>query len=178
MKKKYLKNLVIASMMIFAFASCLNFDDDEKVYTATEEILLREAYLDNLIEKGHNVDTTQNGIYYVLSVKDEDKGEGELAKTGDTLTIGYAGYFIDGVLFDSSNISSADGKMTFTLEHEEHRMILGFEEAMKVLNKNARAEFIIPSEQAYGSEGWGRIPPYQTLVFVVKMFDIKPSDSN
>jgi FKBP-type peptidyl-prolyl cis-trans isomerase len=104
-----------------------------------------------------------------------DEGEGELAKTGDTLTVGYAGYYIDGVLFDSSELSSADGKMTFILEHEEYRMVPGFEDAVKVLNKNARAQFIIPSELAYGSTGYGRIPPYQTLVFVIKMYEIKPS---
>ncbi len=173
MKVKYLNYLVIASLMALVFSSCLK-TEDEKVYTAAEEILLREAYLDSLAAKGFNIDTTINGVYYVL----RDEGEGELAKTTDTLTVGYAGYFIDGVMFDSSEITSADGKMTFILEHEDFRMIPGFEEAMTVLNKNARGEFIIPSELAYGSAGWGRIPPYQTLVFVIKLFDIKPAESN
>jgi len=163
-------NLVFSVLLAAGISSCLK-TEDEKVYTAAEEILLREAYLDSLIAKGHDIDTTQNGVFYVL----RDEGEGDFAKTGDTLTITYAGYFIDGVLFDASEINSTDGKMTFVLEHDDYRMIPGFEEAMTVLNKNARAEFIIPSELAYGSSGWGRIPPYQTLVFVIKMFEIKPS---
>lgn len=170
MKKKLLINLTFAILTGLAISSCLK-TEDEKVYTAAEEIALRENLLDSLIAKGHDIDTTESGVYYVIM----DEGEGELAQPGDTLTIGYAGYFIDGVLFDSSEINSADGKMTFVLENEDFRMIPGFEEAMTVLNKNARAQFIIPSQLAYGSAGYGSIPPYQTLVFVIKMFEIKPS---
>jgi FKBP-type peptidyl-prolyl cis-trans isomerase FkpA len=172
MKIKLLMNLSIAVMLALVISSCLKTEEDEKVYTAAEEILLREAYLDTLAARGHDIDTLENEIYYVMM---DDEGEGDPAKAGDTLTVGYAGYFIDGVLFDSSELSSPNGKMTFILEHEEYRMIPGFEAAMKVLNKGARAQFVIPSAQAYGSNGSGRIPPYQTLIFVIKMYEIKPS---
>lgn len=170
MKIKFLMNLALAAFLALMISSCLK-TEDEKVYTAAEEIALREAYLDSLTVKGHDIDTTETGVYYVI----REEGEGDFAMEGDTLTVGYAGYFIDGVLFDSSEISSTDGKMTFILKHEEYRMIPGFEEAMTVLNKNARAEFIVRSELAYGSTGYGRIPPYQTLVFVIKMHEIKPT---
>ena len=170
MKIKFLMNLALAAFLALMISSCLK-TEDEKVYTAAEEIALREAYLDSLTAKGHDIDTTETGVYYVI----REEGEGDFAMEGDTLTVGYAGYFIDGVLFDSSEISSTDGKMTFILKHEEYRMIPGFEEAMTVLNKNARAEFIVRSELAYGSTGYGRIPPYQTLVFVIKMHEIKPT---
>jgi FKBP-type peptidyl-prolyl cis-trans isomerase FkpA len=171
MKIKFLINLSVAVMLAVVVSSCLK-TEDEKVYTAAEEIMLREAYLDTLAARGHDIDTLENEIYYVMM---DDESEGDPAKAGDTLTIGYAGYFIDGVMFDSSELSSTNGKMTFVLEHEEYRMIPGFEAAMKVLNKGARAQFVIPSELAYGSNGSGRIPPYQTLIFVIKMYEIKPS---
>jgi FKBP-type peptidyl-prolyl cis-trans isomerase len=55
-------------------------------------------------------------------------------------------------------------------------MIPGWEDGLQVMNKDSRVQFIIPSELAYGSEGVGaKIPPYQTLIFVIKLFDIKPS---
>ena len=170
MKIKLLMNLSIAVMLVLVISSCLK-TEDEKVYTAAKEIMLRKAYLDTLAARGHDIDTLENDIYYVMM---DDESEGDLAKAGDTLTIGYAGYFIDGVMFDSSELNSTDKKMTFILEHEEYRMIPGFEAAMKVLNKGARAQFVIPSELAYGSNGSGRIPPYQTLIFVIKMHEIKP----
>lgn len=168
MKTKVLKNLILAAMIALAVSSCFK-KEDEKVYTAEEEKLLRDEYLSNLAAKGHKIDTTNNGVYYVIT----RKGEGDFAKTGDTLTIGYAGYFVDGSMFDASELRD-DGKMRFILGHEDFRMVEGFEEAMTVLNKNAKAEFVIPSELAYGSQGSYGMPPYQTLVFVIEMFEIKP----
>lgn len=167
MKTKIFKNLLFAAVMAMAVSSCLK-TGDEKVYTAEEEKLLRDEYLSNLAAKGHKIDTTANGVYYVVT----REGEGEFAKTGDSLTIGYAGYFVDGSMFDASEFHYADGKMRFILG--EDRMVDGFEDAMTVLNKNAKAEFVIPSELAYGSQGSYGMPPYQTLVFVIEMFEIRP----
>lgn len=171
MIRNIFKNLAIFAVIAFAVSSCLQPNDDEKTYSAAEEKLLRETYLDSLISKGHNIDTTENGVYYVMI----EEGEGEFAEAGDTLTVGYAGYFIDGVMFDSSEIHFPDGKMEFVLEGEQSRMIPGWEEGLKVMNKGARAQLIIPSELAYGSNWYGNIPPYQTLIFVIKLYDIKPS---
>lgn len=172
MKRMFFKNLVIAFLMVFMGVSCLNSDDDEKVYSAAQEKLERETYLDNLLAKEHNIDTTELGVYYVVI----EEGTGDFASTGDTLTVGYAGYFMDETLFDASDIHYADGKMEFVLE--DPPMIPGWDDGMKVMNKDARVQLIVPSELAYGSEGRGTIPPYQTLIFVVKMFDIKPLNSN
>jgi FKBP-type peptidyl-prolyl cis-trans isomerase len=55
-------------------------------------------------------------------------------------------------------------------------MIKGWDEGMKVINKNARVQLIMSSDFGYGSSGAGVIPPYQTLVFVIIMKDIKPSN--
>lgn len=163
------KIFIIAAIAAFIATSCLDVDEDEKIYTAAEEIHYREAYIDSMFAHGHDVDTTSLGVYYITI----EEGEGEFAKAGDTLTVGYAGYFIDGRLFDASEINSPDGKRTFVLEEDE--MIPGWDSGMKVMNKGATVQFIIPSEQAYGDEWYGNIPPYQTLIFVVKLFDIQPS---
>ena len=163
------KIIVIAAFATLLTTSCLDVDDNQKVYTAAEEIHLREAYLDSLVARGHDIDTTSLGVYYITM----EEGEGVYAKTGDTLTVGYAGYYIDGRMFDSSEIYYADGKMTFILESPP--MIEGWDNGMKVMNKNAMVQLIIPSELAYGDEWNGNIPPYQTLIFVIKLYDIKPS---
>ena len=126
-------------------------------------------YINTLIANGRDVDTTDLGVYYVVL----EEGEGEYAKTGDTLSVGYSGYFVDGTLFDTSNYNDNNGKFEFVLGGIS--LIPGWEDAMKVMNKNAKIQFIIPSELAYGSTGQGTIPPYTTLVFVIKMLDIKPS---
>jgi FKBP-type peptidyl-prolyl cis-trans isomerase FkpA len=168
-----LKIFIIPVLALFAMvfiSSCFKNDDDRRTYSAAEERLLRNAYLDSLVARGHDIDTTAAGVYYVVI----EEGEGDYAKFGDTLTVGYAGWFVDGFMFDSSSIHFPDGKMEFILG--VNRMIPGWEDGMKVMNKGSKFQFIIPSEQAYGSEGVGtKIPPYQTLIFVIELFDIKPS---
>jgi FKBP-type peptidyl-prolyl cis-trans isomerase FkpA len=169
MQMSSVKIIVVAALAAIFATSCLNVDEDEKVYTAAEEIHLREAYLDSLVSRGHDIDTTSLGVYYITI----EEGDGEFAKTGDTLTVGYSGYYIDGRMFDSSEIYYADGKMTFILENPP--MIEGWDNGMKVMNKDAMVQLIIPSELAYGDEWYGNVPPYQTLIFVIKLYDIKPS---
>jgi|LSQX01.1.fsa_nt_gb FKBP-type peptidyl-prolyl cis-trans isomerase FkpA len=171
MKTKLFTLGAIATFFIISFSSCLK--DDSKKYTAEDEIAQREAYLEGLRDKGSNVQKTEKGVYYIVI----DEGEGDFAKSGDTLSITYSGYFIDGRLFDTSldNPNFPDGKMEFVLEDDDSRMIPGFEDGMKVMNKEAKVQLVIPSELAYGSQWSYIIPPYQTLIFVIKLHEIKPS---
>jgi FKBP-type peptidyl-prolyl cis-trans isomerase FkpA len=112
MKFRIFINTILALFIVLFISSCLKTDDaDRKTYSAAEERLLRNAYLDSLVARGHNIDTTAAGVYYVVI----EEGEGDYAKFGDTLTVGYAGWLIDGFMFDASDIHYPDGKMEFVL---------------------------------------------------------------
>lgn len=162
-------SFLAALFFIGVFSSCLKLDDTE-VPTRESELFSLNKYLGNLISAGNNIDTTNLGIYYVTI----EKGTGAFPKNGDTLTVGYAGYFISGYLFDASAWhNQTDSTFTFVLGKDS--LIKGWDEGMKVINKNAKVQLIIPSDFAYGGFGAGVIPPYQTLVFVIKMKNIKPS---
>lgn len=103
-----------------------------------------------------------------------ENGTGAFPKNGDTLTVGYAGYLINGYPFDASAWhNQTDSTFTFVLGNPA--MIKGWDEGMKVINKNAKVQLVIPSDFGYGSTGAGVIPPFNTLVFVIKMKEIKPS---
>lgn len=170
MKTKFLFLLLIVFASTLFMSSCLDIvDDEDPPQTKAEEMHLLNIYLDSLIAQGHDVDTTEMGIYYVQI----EEGEGDLARPGDTLTVGYAGYLVDGFMFDSSEITSADGKLTFVLE--DPPFIPGWDDGMKLMNEGSKYQLVIPSDFAYGSSGNGVIPPNETLIFVVKMFEIKPS---
>ena len=41
-----------------------------------------------------------------------------------------------------------------------------------MLNKGAKATFIIPSSLAYGEKGLNIIPPYTPLVFEIEVIDV------
>ena len=159
-------HLMIASLLAILFASCLGLNDP-KVPTEAEELSDLNKYLTSLQANGNNIDTTDSGVYYITI----SEGSGDYPKTGDTLSVGYAGYYIDGTMFGSS-FQGEDSTFTFILENPTS--IKGWDDGMKVMKKNAKTQLIIPSSLAYGSEGAGIIPPYQTLVFVVIMKNIKP----
>lgn len=147
--------------------SCLTSKDNE--YTPERERQLLNDYITNLIQKGYNVDTTAKGVFYV----NIDNGSGNFPQAGDTLSVMYAGYLVNGTLFDSSVFHSTDS--TYHFIYKVDNMIEGWDDIMAIMNKGRRVEFIVPSSLAYGSKGAGfSIPPYTPLVFVAKMMNIRP----
>jgi len=167
---RVLKHIVFGLIVAAGFSSCMFDSYEATTPTYQEEQATLKAYLDTLTANGRDIDTTALGVYYITL----EEGEGQLAKTGDTLTVGYAGYFVNGTLFESSEWYSEEGKTDFILG--ELDMIDGWDDAMRTLRKNAKVQFIIPSDLAYGSAGSGSIPPYTTLVFVVKLWELKPKN--
>jgi FKBP-type peptidyl-prolyl cis-trans isomerase FkpA len=166
--KKIANLLLLGTILIAISASCLKIDEAHQP-TREEEQLNLKNYISNLIAKNNDVDTTDLGVYYVTI----DQGTGEYPKTGDTLTVGYAAYFSNGYLFDASLWhNTTDSTYTFVLGGTP--MIKGWDDGMKVIDKKGKAQLIVPSDFAYGAKGSGIIPPYQTLVFVVSIKNIKP----
>ncbi|HZH74072.1 MAG TPA: FKBP-type peptidyl-prolyl cis-trans isomerase [Mariniphaga sp.] len=153
-----LKKIGLMALLAGVLVSCLD-EDEPHVYTSEEEVENRNKYLDALIEDGQDIDTLDNELYYVV----REEGEGRNIQLLDSLSIGYAGYLIDGRLFDASN------KYSFVFE--EDMFIDGWHKALPLMNEGAKFEFIIPSELAYGSAGYGPIPPYQTLLFVIEVLE-------
>ncbi len=160
--------LIIAFTILSLTSSCLKIEQEE-VPTREEEQVLLKQYIHQLRENENVVDSTDLGVYYVTL----EEGTGRFPAYGDTLSVIYAGYFINGLMFDSSFWhESADSTYTFVLGEQD--FIPGWEDGMSVINKDAKVQLIVPSDLAYGSNGAGLIGPYQTLIFVIKMKDIKP----
>lgn len=166
--RKFAFIFILGIFLAVTGTSCLKINETAEP-TREEELVNLNSYIENLISKGNDVDTTEMGVYYITI----DEGTGEYPKSGDTLTVGYAAYFSDGYLFDTSIWhNTTDSTYTFVLGNPP--MIQGWDDGMKVINKNAKVQLIVPSDFAYGSSGSGIVKPFQTLVFVVSMKDIKP----
>ncbi len=168
MNKKVIK-IIVGVYAAVLFSSCLPNGNELHIPTQEEEIAVLQVYLENLTEAGHDIDTTDLGIYYIVL----EEGEGNYPQEGDSLEVGYAGYFIDGTLFDASDMYEENGTYRFVLGNPD--LILGWNDGMKVINKNAKVQLIMPSQFAYGNVGQGNIPPFKTLVFVIKMVEIIPA---
>ena len=83
------------------------------------------------------------------------------------MTVSYRGWLIDGTSFDASPVGAP---RSFQLS----ALISGWREALMKMKEGDLWEVVIPSEQAYGAAGRaGRIPPDQTLIFVISLGKIE-----
>lgn len=86
----------------------------------------------------------------------------------DTVTIHYAGRFIDGTEFDSSIARGEPA--TFPLP----RLIKGWQQGVPLMSVGDTYEFAIPHSLAYGPKGKGPIPGGATLIFTIELIAIVP----
>ncbi len=168
---KTFKKIAFATILIFplVFISCLNTDELPVRTAATEQKELNEV-IAKLITKGYNVDTTTLGSFYVMN----KTGVGEYPQPGDTVSLIYTGFYLDGGIFDASYYHYNDSIWKFV--YKSQSLIPGFDEAISLLNNGAAADFIIPSKLAYRESGNATIPAYTPLGFSMKMKNINPKN--
>ncbi len=121
---------------------------------------------------------TDSGLYYVIT----QQGVGPLAANGDTAVVNYTGSLLTGKVFDTSIKEeaikaslrpSASPYVPVPIPVGQHKVMSGWDQGLLLLNKGAKATFIIPSILAYGERGNGRaIPPYAPLVFNIEVINI------
>jgi FKBP-type peptidyl-prolyl cis-trans isomerase FklB len=109
-----------------------------------------------------------DGKTYELQYKVITDGTGESPTPLDTVTVNYRGTFINGEEFDSS--SKAGHPISFPL----NRVIRGWSESITHMKVGSKWQLFIPSELAYGPNGYGsRIGPNTTLIFEVELLSIQ-----
>jgi len=123
--------------------------------------------LKNYIELTNTtVDPSASGMYYIS----KKEGSGKKAEPGKELTVHYTGTAIDGKIFDSS----LQRGRPFHFILGQGQVIKGWEEGFLHMREGGQARFIIPSDLAYGKDGYSNIIlPYSTLVFEVELIEVK-----
>jgi len=114
------------------------------------------------------------------------KGDGKQPNIGSKVNVNYAGYFTTGDLFDS-NIKELNvlfnkydnrrdvggGYNPIPMDYSpDARLIPGFKEGLKQMKVGDKIMLFIPSHLAYGSQGYGSIPPDTDLVFELEIINI------
>lgn len=135
-----------------------------------------DAYL---FEKGIKADTLPSGIRYIIT----SPGNGEPAKSDQTVSVNYTGYLLSGEYFDSSIQSVAVEKNLFDpgrtygpyeVTIDRSSVIQGWHDALKTMSKGSKGIFYIPSTLAYGPQQRSAvIKPNSILVFELEAVDIK-----
>jgi peptidylprolyl isomerase len=109
-----------------------------------------------------------------LLIDDPVVGEGDVAESGDTLTVHYVGSLPDGTVFDSS--VARGFPITFTIGIGQ--VIRGWDEGVIGMRVGGTRVLKISPEYGYGSQGAGPIPPNSTLIFEVQLLKVeKPGGS-
>jgi FKBP-type peptidyl-prolyl cis-trans isomerase FkpA len=113
-----------------------------------------------------NVKTTPSGLRYVVT----KKASGKQPQKGETVSMMYKGYLLNGQEFDGN----MDGiKPAFEFKLGQGQVIAGWDEGVALMKEGEEFKFIIPWSLAYGERGTGPIPAYSSLVFEVKLLKIK-----
>lgn len=148
-------SILISTIIILTLTSCKD--------KAQREIDDRNDYLQ---ENNITVAPTSTGLYYV----ETEEGTGMSPTEGNTVTVHYTGRFLNGEIFDSS----VQRNQPFEFELGAGLVIKGWDEGIAYMKKGGKATLIIPSDLAYGPNGYRSIPGYSTLVFDIELIDVKP----
>lgn len=163
-----------------AFNAYQSFKDgiaglEEKIAKeAAEKAAAEKAMLDDIAK---NALTTESGLMYIV----EKKGDGAPINPGDQINVHYAGYLLDGTLFDSSIKEIAMQNNKYDPRREPYaplpltagpqgQVIEGWKEGIMLFNVGGKGRLIIPYYLAYGERGYpGVIPPKATLIFDIEI---------
>lgn len=105
-----------------------------------------------------------------LKIEDVVVGGGVEAKSGSHVYVDYIGTLEDGTKFDSSY----DRGVPIDFVLGSGRVIPGWEKGIEGMRVGGTRKLVIPPSMAYGESGIGGvIPPNATLLFEVKLVDIK-----
>jgi FKBP-type peptidyl-prolyl cis-trans isomerase len=122
-----------------------------------------KKFLEDTAKKS-GVKTTPSGLEYKV-IKE---GSGDKPKDSDVVETNYKGTTIDGKEFDSS------AKHGSSFSFPVNGVIKGWSEALKMMPIGSKWELYVPSDLAYGDEGYGDdIAPGSTLIFEVELLSIK-----
>lgn len=107
--------------------------------------------------------TTASGLKYV----DVVVGTGESPTASSPITINYAGMFAaNGLVFDTTA-----GREPYSSPRADG-FIPGFTEALLGMKEGGKRDVFIPSNLAYGSKGYGPIPPNVDLIFQIELLKV------
>ncbi len=143
------------------FNSCKNDAEENEL-----SILL--AYLS---ENNILTEPTSSGLYYIESGFSTPESINALKPvSGDTVVVVVKGYLLtspENVFVEKTYLEPEK------YVYKKDDVIKGWEEAIGYMRKGVYAKIIVPSNLAYGKDKVGLIPPYSTLIFEIRVLDIK-----
>ncbi len=113
---------------------------------------------------------SNSGIHYKVT----KEGTGSKPYPGETVTVHYTGWLLEGDKLGAKFDSSKDRNQHFKFKLGQGMVIKGWELSLADMKTGETRIVILPADLAYGAHGAGNvIPPNATLVFEIELFDAK-----
>ena len=113
--------------------------------------------------------TTSSGLQF----EDTIDGTGDLAESGQHVTVHYTGWLYSNGVKGNKFDSSKDRGDPFKFYLGQGQVIRGWDEGVVGMRVGGTRVLVIPSDLGYGARGAGGvIPPNATLMFEVELLDI------
>ncbi len=169
------------SVQFIKFREELVAKQNEKALKLQQEQSAKDSVIiDNFLkEKNITAMKTPSGLRYIIT----KPGKGENAKDGQTAKVNYAGYLLNGKYFDTSietlakekNIyQQGKGYAPYPVPVGQGKVIKGWDEALKLMNKGCKITIYVPSSLAYGSQKRSEdIIENSILAFEMEIVDIQ-----
>lgn len=162
------------------------FEEAAKAKKEKEDNLekAQQTYAAKFTELKSKAKVLDSGLAYVITAQ----GQGVKPAISQEIAVDYAGFFENGMLFDSSIESIVKEFNTFDQRRADMNgyqpipftygaktgLIPGFIEGIEQMNFGDTAIIFIPAHLAYGERGVGPIPPNTDLVFELRVSE-KPN---
>lgn len=152
-----MKNFLSALLILTLFISCTkDLGVETTDYTAKNEKEISDFVTKNKL----TAQKSDSGLYYVIT----EPGTGTQPTATSSVTVAYKGYFIDGTVFDKSDVSG----ITFKL----NQVIKGWTEGIPYFKTGGSGILLVPAHLGYGSYNYQGIPGGSVLIFEVKLISV------
>jgi peptidyl-prolyl cis-trans isomerase A (cyclophilin A) len=115
----------------------------------------RKDALALIAKKWPNAKKSESGVFFEVT----KAGSGAAVKTGQTLTVKYKGYLLDGTVFDDSDMHKP-----LDFQVGRGQLIPGFDSQALEMKVGEKRTIVIPPELAYGSAGAGGVIPGNAFI--------------
>lgn len=159
------------------------FEEEAKAKKEKEDLLAgaKQKYASQFTDLKSKATVLDSGLAYVITAK----GTGKKPAISQEVYVDYAGFFENGLLFDSSIEALSKEFNMFDQRRADMNgyqpipfkfgaktgLIPGFIEGIEQMSFGDTAIIFIPSHLAYGERGVGPIPPNADLIFELKLYE-------
>lgn len=146
--------LLSVTIGLLSMGSCARKKAREKAEENDREIV--QYLVDNSIDAAK----TDSGLYYVI----DSTTNGQRPSSTDNVTVQYKGYFLDGTVFDESDVSGASFNLQSVIE--------GWTEGIPLFPEGAKGKLFVPAHLGYGLKDYNDIPGGSVLIFDIFLIEV------